>query len=135
MTSLQPDPIVLGMARALFVTWWADQEEEAGRTYPGQELMAVAPETPQAAFDEAWRLVGRIEERNHTHIRALLYAACQADGLVQTDGLPPGNQLASYSRDFGHYLAMQSLGHGVSWFDDHAEFPLDLPLIEVDFME
>jgi hypothetical protein len=35
-----------------------------------------------------------------------------------------------YVSDFGHYLAMQSLGHGVGWFDDHEHFELKLPLIE-----
>ena len=37
--------------------------------------------------------------------------------------------------DFGYALAMQSLGHGVSWFDDHPDIPrftLQLPHIDFD---
>jgi len=36
----------------------------------------------------------------------------------------------AYLDSFGHYLAMQAMGHGVSWFDAHAKFPLKFPRIE-----
>lgn len=39
----------------------------------------------------------------------------------------PSVDNGEYAREFGHYLAMQALGHGVSWFDDHARFDLTVP--------
>lgn len=109
---------VAGAARAMFVTAWADKQEERGHTYPGQELMDVAPKTPRYAILRAWQLMGRMEAINNGYeIHALIAAARRADKLGEEFD-------EEYCRLFGHYYAMQSLGHGVSWFDDHE--PLDL---------
>lgn len=56
------------------------------------------------------------------------------------DDLDADEVSPEYAADFGHYLAMMSLGEGVSWFDDHEMFPIELPSIEVwthdgEFME
>lgn len=54
--------------------------------------------------------------------------AAKADGMdPYVDGF---EYPTDYARLFGHYVAMQSIGHGVSWFDEHAEFDLKLPSIE-----
>ena len=118
------DPIISGMARALFVLEWSDREDEHGRHYPGQALEHVAPETPRQAFDAAHNLAGRFEQLNGLEIHCLLRQAALADGMP---GEIPPNQ---YAENFGHYLAMQALGHGVGWFDDHARFPLRFPRFE-----
>lgn len=122
-------PVVEAMARALFVSAYADHCDEEGsdpnlpRAMCGSDWMDVAPPTPQYALDAANQLLGRIEQLNGTNIWALLARAVKADGHVY-------QQNEEYVRLFGHYLAMQSLGHGVGWFDDHEKFELKLPHIE-----
>jgi|SRR5579859_987847 len=113
--------IVDMMARTLFVTAWADREEERGRTYPGQDLMDVAPSTPHRAREAARALASRIEVMNGANLPVLYDRAIRTPGKHYREPTP---------RDFGYGLAMQSLGHGVSWFDDHPRFPLKLPHIE-----
>ena len=34
-------------------------------------------------------------------------------------------------RSFGFDLGMQGMGHGVSWFDDHPQFQIHIPHVEV----
>lgn len=136
--------IIDGMARALYVCAYADAIEEgeiegegAG---PGEDWMDVAPETPGYARDAALVLAGRIEERNGMSLICLLYQAGRADGIDvfarPADADSPywfearESRHCNYAESFGHDLAMQSLGHGVSWFDDHKRFPLSLPLID-----
>lgn len=113
--------IVESMARTLFVTSWADQEEEAGRTYPGQDLMDVAPPTTPHARSAAIDLAASIEKMNGMSLDALYQQAEHAEGEHTRIATP---------EDFGYSLAMMSLGHGVSWFDNHPEFPLKTPDIE-----
>lgn len=110
--------IVEAMARTLHVDNWARREEERGRTYPGMDLMDVAPKTPRAAEHAARQLATRIEELNGQTLERLYRRAVTARGIHREE---PTQRL------FGHYLAMESLGHGVSWFDDHPTFKLKLP--------
>jgi len=127
--------VVEAMARALFVSAYADHCDEDGsdpdlpRAGPGEDWMDVAPPTPQYVVDAANQLLGRYEEANKTNMWALLHRAA-----VKDKAMPEGGALANlppeYVSDFGHYLAMMALGHGVSWFDDHAAFPLVVPDIE-----
>lgn len=125
------DYIVAAMARAMFVSNYADAVEEGDyqgrRAGPGEDWMDVAPETPQPYISEAWRLLGRIEQANKTNIHSLLAQACNADNVNYTE--MPAN--GGYVRDFGHCLAMQAMGHGVSWFDDHSKFNMSIPYVEV----
>jgi hypothetical protein len=57
-------------------------------------------------------------------LAALFAWALEADNR-SLDNLDEGD-----AKDFGHCLAMESIGHGVSWFDNHAKFPLHLPYFE-----
>lgn len=122
----RPNSVILdSMARTLFVCAWADAEEEAGRSHGGQELFDVAPETPPAAIEAALYFVGRLEQANGRgwSVEAMLWQAWEADGHGKPDGasvIPD-----RYRADFGHCLVMQALGHGVSWYDDHAKVSLD----------
>ena len=124
--------IVEAMARTLHVLSWIDREEEEGRFYPGAELMDIAPPTPQEAYDAAWRLWGRIEQINGLDIYTLFVRALVADKQLtyQYSSEEFDAALKKWSREFGHCLAMQSLGHGVSWFDDHEYFNLKTPVFE-----
>lgn len=118
------DTIIHGMARALFVDNWAMGEEERGRRWPpGSDLMDLAPRTPSRAVLKAARLARRIEQGNRATLPQIYDRALAAPGRHLREPTPC---------DFGHYLAMQSLGHGVSWFDDHPSFPLKLPYIEYE---
>jgi hypothetical protein len=128
MTNLL-NTIIDGMARALFVQAYADAVEQGeidvAAACMGQDWMDIAPETPKYAYNQAWRLLGKIEELNKSSIHSLHYQAYKADGINYYHD-------EEYARLFGHYLAMQSLGHGVSWFDDHTKFDLKLPYFEFE---
>ena len=121
------EKIIESMARTLFVCAWADAEENAGRSHGhGVNLMDVAPATPESAKAFALYLAGRIHEANGKSLLLLIFDAARADNYPHPEKyLEP-----EYVEDFGHCLAMQSLGHGVSWFDDHASFPLKVPQVE-----
>jgi hypothetical protein len=110
-----------GAARAAFVSSWADRQEERGKTYPGRDLMDVAPSTPLSAYVWAGKLIGRLEAANNANIWMIGSRAAKADRVAwkRFDGV-----------EFGHYMAMEALGHGVSWFDDHKRFKVKIPHME-----
>jgi hypothetical protein len=136
--------IVESMARTLFVNAYADHCEDGeynegnggpcegcalwghndGHPQPGggQDWVDFAPETPPEALDAANLLAALITGRNGTKLESLLERAVKADGNPEVND--------KYLEDFGHYLAMQALGHGVSWTDDHAEFGYKSPRFE-----
>lgn len=116
--------IVEAMARALFVSAYADAAEEADRDDlspgPRGDWMDVAPETRDDAKEKAIEVVARIEKDNSITIEEAYAKAEAAEGHRK----PPTPE------DFGHYLGMQALGHGVSWMDDHPDHDLEVPYIE-----
>lgn len=118
--------IIASMARTLFVCAWADVEENAGRSYPGTDLMSVAPETTDEAKQEAYYLAGKVAQMNGKSLLLLIIDAAKADGIPHPEKYIEGE----YADDFGYCIAMQSLGHGIAWTDNHAEFGLKLPHIE-----
>lgn len=121
--------ILDGMARALWLMAYADHvenlspsEREAGG-FPvrlsGITWDNVAPPTPDSAVDAARDLYLLIDRANGEKTVGQLYdQACFVDKIRPTEEL---------ARVFGHYLAMQATGEGVSWFDSHKEFPLKFP--------
>src|SRR3546814_10002700 len=96
------------------------------------DLMVVAPETPPEAWDAANQLVGQFCGINECGIHTLLFRAARADaeankvfeGTVGESALFDNER---YQRAFGYSLAMEAVGHGVSWFDDHADFDITFP--------
>ena len=120
------DDVVDGMARALFIDAWVEEQEEAGESFSGVEILDVAPPTSDDARDEALRFYGSVEQANRSEMEVLLAKAARADGYRDADEAPSESH-GSYAWTFGWYLAMQGLGHGVGWFDDHREFPLKVP--------
>lgn len=115
------DAIKDGMARAIWVTSFADwvqklprqQQRELGAGQGG-DWNDAAGETPRSAIEAAQALID-LYERTNGPIGALFLVAAQADKRKPTD------RLADL---FGHALAMQALGTGVAWTDDHRPFPL-----------
>ena len=122
------DEVVDGMARALFADAWVAEQEEAGESFSGTEILDVLPETDDEAADEALRFYGQVEGTNRTDMAALLEKAGKADGYRSWEEAP-ADRHGSYAWTFGWYVAMQALGSGVSWFDDHGSFPLKVPYL------
>jgi hypothetical protein len=120
------DEFVEGAARAYWVTAWADHMEEQGESLGSGDLMDLAPPTPLSAYVAAGELIGSLTCANKVHWAVLAARAAEADGY---DYDPTEIDL----EEFGHYLAMQSMGHGVSWFDDHAEFDIKIPHVEYHY--
>lgn len=116
------DSIKDGMARAIWVTSFADwvggmpkaQQRELGAG-SGGDWNDAAGETPRSADEAGQALLELYERANDQSIADLFRAAAQADGRK------PSARLADL---FGHALAMQALGTGVAWTDDHKPFPL-----------
>lgn len=128
--------ILAGMERAIWVTAYADWAEEAPASTQrrlqasglmparGQDWCDVAPAAPRPdTMQAAKELVRLFEEVNGRSLEELATMAQRAH--QPPTGWLLGNADAEL---FGHYLAMQALGHGVSWFDDHPAFPLKFPL-------
>jgi hypothetical protein len=141
------DSFLLGAAKAFFVTAYADFVEEADssdndldddarearkelpRPGAGEDWMDYAPEPPPAAFALAGELWASLETANKVSVYVLAERAEQAD----TEHMAKCHKCKANGFDaeeFGHYLAMQAMGHGVSWFDDHGDFELEIPHIE-----
>jgi hypothetical protein len=135
------DEWIEGAARAFFVTAYADHVEEGHSTdndltdderkarlalpsaSNGADWYDYAPTTPPNAYALAGELWASLEHENDASIYMLAERAATADGI--SDGL---NGIDA--EDFGRDLAMQAMGHGVSWFDDHAKFPIKIPHVE-----
>lgn len=116
--------IIDAMARAMFVTTWADRMEERGLGHKlaGQELMDIAPKTSRDALAAAKKLATMFAEANEGASMNDLYArALNVAGKHGGDTSP---------HSFGHYMAMEAMGHGVSWTDDHPEFKVNIPYFE-----
>lgn len=124
--------IIDGIERALWVSafaQWAEEQPPARRRElapgAGKGWSDVAPATPGSATVGARQLARQIERANGDQpLVDLLAAAAAADRRRATD------DAFLYAEAFGHALAMQALGTGVSWFDDHARFPLKVPRFE-----
>jgi hypothetical protein len=111
--------IIEAMARTMFVVAWGEFEEQHGRSHGSRDLMDVAPETPAHVMDEARKLAIAFETENGgANVTDLMSRAAEAD-----DEEPEPNE-------FGYGLAMQAMGEGVSWFDDHKRFPIKFPRFE-----
>lgn len=112
--------IQTGMARAFFASAWADQCEETGNAQilSGAEILTLIPEDiDPAALHAAQTLVFDLARAN-------------AEGFQTADGSPVSVlHLYAWARkhaegdreptaeNFGHYCAMQSMGHGVGLRD------------------
>ncbi len=121
--------ILDGMARAIWVMAYANYVEELSKderkagghpvNLSGITWDDQAPETPDSAVEAARDLYILMNRANGEKTVGQLYEqACFVDKIRPTTKL---------ATTFGHYLAMQAMGEGVSWFDDHKTFPLKFP--------
>lgn len=123
------DPILDGMARALWTTVW----QQAA----GIEAGVTAPPTPLAAVIDAARLAGALEGINDAGIWTLYHRAIEA--ILDDRGLvgsmshrreAPFNALLadqSLAQRFGADLMIEATGNGPGWFSWQPAFDLTMP--------
>lgn len=123
--------IIEAMARAFWVAAYADAcdryfeehgEPPAGYDVAGprEDWMDKAPETGGGALRAAFHLVRLFERKHLLSVEDVFEKACALEGH-RKDPTPS---------DFGHYMAMEAMGHGVGWGDDHPGHGYDLPRVE-----
>lgn len=112
--------IIMAMARAFWVDAWASREEEEGRrpAGPGEDLMDAAPPTPAVAIHFARKYAKDFQTANDADLMALYERAA---------GMPGKHDEEPTEEAFGHYIAMEAMGHGVSWADDHPDHGFVVP--------
>jgi hypothetical protein len=82
----------------------------------------VPKRTPASAREYARGLVEKIEKKNNVPIEILFLKAIDADGGYEAS--------RKDEIDFASDLTFMANGHGVSWFDDHEEFDMEVPNYE-----
>lgn len=97
--------ILQGMARGPFASWWATNMEDQGRSFSGQDIMEVAPNTPRWAHAWAKKLGKSIASLNGATLSEL-YASAQDVGYRNN------------AETFGTHLGMEAIGSGIAWTDD-----------------
>jgi len=146
-SSIFKDEFLLAAAKAFFVSAYADFVEEGHSTDneltkaerkarlslprpgAGENWSDYAPQTPPAAFALAGELWAALEAANKVSVYVLAERAEQAD-VEHKSKCAKCDRDGFDAEEFGHYLAMQAMGHGVSWFDDHGDFEIEIPDIE-----
>lgn len=146
-SSIFRDQFLLGAAKAFFVSAYADFVEEGHSTDneltkaerkarlklprpgAGEDWCDYAPEPPPAAFALAGELWAALEATNKANMYMLAERAEKAD-TEHVSKCEKCKENGFDAEEFGHYLAMQAMGHGVSWFDDHGDFEIEIPHIE-----
>jgi hypothetical protein len=114
-----------GMARAFFACAWADQCEETGngRILSGKEITEIMPRAIDPAAEHAAKTLHfdmeRVNVINGVHqFLPILYA------------MNPGKPRLSLE-SWGHYAAMESMGHGVGLW----EYEINEPDVTVPYVE
>lgn len=95
----------------------ADVAQEPGE---GADWFDYAPETGESARAKAQVLISTVEKQIKFGDIASWYDALASEGEHCKDPTPHG---------FGYCLAMEALGHGVGWADNHPDHRLNIPLI------
>jgi hypothetical protein len=120
--------ILRHMARAFFASAWADAAEEANQSamLSGKDIMDIMPRiVDESAYVAARTLCFDMERINGADIVSLFDKLCA--GTV-------GEGDREHSAEmFGHYAAMQAMGHGVGLddaFGSKARDLLTVPYVE-----
>lgn len=113
-----------GIATILWGSAWADHVEECGcANLSGCEITEIMPEIPKEAREHAERIASTYEKMNGCTLEALYQEAVLRDEL---EGITAPAKRSGPER-FGECLAWEAMGAGVSWEDDHAEYPHEHP--------
>lgn len=95
-------------ARAFFASAWANAKEEAGESMAGVEIMDILPQRVGPAATHAARILRMdMERENHASIADMMQ-------IVRQHGAGDRHTTLKF---FGHYAAMQAMGHGVGLRD------------------
>jgi hypothetical protein len=116
--------IVNGIAEILWAEGWSNHIEEHGceRLGGGTDITEAMPPIPIDANDFAEKWAGEVEQMNGKSLSELYEEAEKAN---EREG--KGSSRRSSPTAFGNKLAFMIEGAGVSWFDDNAEFDLEVP--------
>jgi len=117
--------IQTGITHAFWNYAWANWAEEQGVLPSGCQIENEAPSMPPFVSNVALRFCCALEVINQKSIEDLYQEARKADGLDNSINV-------NYADLFGHYLAMQGMEAGVTWFDSHEKFSLVVPKITVE---
>jgi len=99
-------------SETLWACAWADWADEAGKLPAGCEITEVMPKIPRSAEDAAERLYERF---------------CEIDSMFGFKLIATMVRDGSDMLTLCHYLAMEAMGHGVSYSDDHSEHGIAMP--------
>lgn len=122
------DEIREGIAKSLHGLAWADCAERYGLSnLSGCEILDVCSDTSEEARTAAERIYADIERAERK--RAGSAYSLAADFLARIEPAATSNR-RSTAEDFGHCIALESLGHGAGWADDNPEHGLDIPHAE-----
>lgn len=113
MSKTHDPQILAGIPRGVWTLLWADEQEEKGRSFSGQELTSIAPPTPPWAKKWGKKIADDIVRLNGGKSLAELY-----DFIV-------GYDYPNDKEQFGLSLGLQAVGHGVSWADDTPKLESD----------
>lgn len=94
---------------------------------PGEDWDDFAPPTGEPARAKARDLIREIEKQNGLENIADPFALIAAEYAL---GKTAGHTEEPTADLFGHYLAMEALGHGVGWSDSHPDHDLKVPDVE-----
>jgi hypothetical protein len=126
--------ILEGMAEILWASAWASHAEEHGCVnLSGQRIEHIMPTIPARARTIVKGWASKIESANGVSLDNLFARAVAAD-KAKGKGQPG-------PEEFGNALAFEGMGSGVSWDDDHADFPRKIPSLgnaggdELDLMD
>jgi hypothetical protein len=100
------DPILYGIAKGPWALHWAEQQEEQGRTFPGEDLYEICPPPPSDAVRWAEDVAAQLVKMNDVKTLEDLMMIAVENGFAKDE------------EDFGAYLGCEAAGHGVTWHDD-----------------
>lgn len=110
-------------ARAFFASAWADARDGAGESCPGEIMDQMPPELDPAAIHAARTLRMDLERANKSTVPDML-------GTIAEHACGDRDPTPEY---FGHYAAMQAMGHGVGLgdaFGSHVRELISVPYCE-----
>jgi hypothetical protein len=105
------DEIRESMAKTFFAVAWADyQEQVLGEGLQGEIMDQIPDDYPESAYSAADKLIEGLERLNGVTVETI-FDLCRKE---------PGNHYREPDADeFGYCMAMQAMGHGVGWDDNH----------------
>lgn len=121
-----------GAALAFFASAYADQADECGQPLSGQILDQLPAEIDQAALDAAEDLAVKIMAANGFKDPLFDFESL----YLRADELPSTGADRELTPElFGHYCAMQAMGHGVGLesFGDAVRDSIVVPYVEFGF--